>query len=209
MLAQMIFGTITKGFVAALASGPSNPNGPDGPIALEMDVVTSETFFLTATPTRSLVESGANVTDHVALEPEKLSINAIVSNTPLGWGKLGTKFSNPAKQAREYLEAAYNTRQPFDFVGGLKVYKSRVITSLNFPRTAQTGMALEFSCTMESIRIVSSKLVPQSKISSDSEASASPSVEKGDQPAVTASDRGSSTMLKVVKFLDPTSSFVQ
>ena len=166
MLYQMIFGTITKGFVSAanssnLPAGASGPLNLSEPIALEMDVVSQETLTLTATPTRSLVESGADVTDHVALEPEKLGIEAIVSNTPLGWGKLGSKFSNPAKQAREYLEAVYQARQPFDFVGGLKVYRNMVITSLTFPRTAKTGMALEFSCTMESIRVVASKLVPK------------------------------------------------
>lgn len=51
---------------------------------LEFDVVTSETHEGSSVLTERAVESGAPITDHKRANPRRVTIEAIVSNTPLG-----------------------------------------------------------------------------------------------------------------------------
>lgn len=51
--------------------------------ALEFDATLSETHSSAATPTDHAVEEGASVTDHVQAELERVSLEGIISNTPL------------------------------------------------------------------------------------------------------------------------------
>lgn len=152
-LFQLIQNNKPKGFV------PPDDAGT-GVIGLELDATILESPQYGATPTQSDVETGADITDHVELDPERLSIQGIVTNTPIDLLSGGIAISeNPAQDALFYLLELYRRREPFDFVGGLKVYSDMIITSFNPSRTPQTGNALEFTMTMQQIRIVDSEVV--------------------------------------------------
>lgn len=155
-LMQLLFGrNKKKGFC-----DPGDDGGSDT-ISLQLDVVMSETPEYTSTPTKTQVEDGSDITDHVALEPEKLSFEAVVSNTPLGWDMLVSedRFTDRAQAAHEYILDLFNGRKPFDFVGALGVYKNMIITKYSPSRDAKTGNTLQFSMTIEKIRIVSTAIV--------------------------------------------------
>lgn len=155
-LMQLLFNRTTrKGFV-----NPGDAGGTET-IALELDAILSEAPEYVATPTKNPIETGANVTDHVSLEPEKLTIEGIVSNTPISLLRIlsGVTFTDPAAEAFTYLEELYKSRQPFDFVGDLKIYESMVITSFNPGRTPTTGQTLQFTISMEKIFFADSQLV--------------------------------------------------
>lgn len=153
---QLLFRAKRKGFVT-----PANSDGTGGPIALELDALINEDPDFTAEPTKSIVESGATVSDHVTLRPLKLSLSGVVSNTPVGLQSLaqGAAFFDNAAQAFKFLKDLFTNRVPFDFVGGLMVYHNMVITSFNAPRTKDTANTLTFTMTLEQITIVVSQSI--------------------------------------------------
>jgi hypothetical protein len=51
---------------------------------MELDASLVETHQASATITQNEIESGSNVNDHIILSPEKLVIEGVVSQTPLG-----------------------------------------------------------------------------------------------------------------------------
>jgi hypothetical protein len=171
---QLILGNKPKGFV------PPDKTGT-GVIGLELDATILESPQFTATATRSDVETGVDITDHVELDPQQLSIQGIVSNTPVSF--LGGLIisGDPAQDALNFLLDLYRNREPFDFVGGLQVYSNMVITSFNPSRTPQTGKALQFTMTMQQIRIVDSEVVEAVNFDEDVEHSAGDSQSLGTQ----------------------------
>lgn len=138
-------------------------------IGLELDALVTEDPQYTATVSKNSVESGAQISDHVAINPLTLNVDAVISNTPVSFLKIvtGATFSNPAKSAYKYLVDLFQTATPFSFVGGLQVYHNMVITSLSAPRTAATANALRFQCKMEQVNIVASQELELSKIKND------------------------------------------
>lgn len=185
-LMQLLFNKATrKGFV-----NPGDAGGAET-VALEMDAILSESPEYTATPTRNPIESGANVTDHVTLEPEKLTIEGIVSNTPISLLRIlsGATFDDPAADAFSFLEALYNNRQPFDFVGDLKIYENLIITSFNPSRTPTTGQTLQFTVTMEKIRFADSMLVTATHFAAEVEHTAPDKQDLGAQAVEEATEK--------------------
>ena len=51
---------------------------------IAIDCTVTETHTSTATVTEHPVESGSNITDHIRPEPVQLSVNGIITNTPIG-----------------------------------------------------------------------------------------------------------------------------
>ena len=155
-LMQLLFGKSNrKGFCL-----PEDEGGTDT-VSLELDVISSENPSYTAVPTKTQVESGADVTDHVALDPIKLSIEATVSNTPVGWDKLltGALFDDRAQAGHEFILNLYNGREPFGFIGSLGVYENMIITKYAPVKDSKTGNVLQFTADLEQINIVESALV--------------------------------------------------
>jgi hypothetical protein len=196
-LVQLLLGkNVKKGFVKPEDSGDTED------IALELDATMVESPEYNATPTMNEVESGASITDHVTLSPETLTIEGIVTNTPIGIKQLlsGAQFGNPAQDAFLFLKKLYDDRLPFDFVGGLKVYSSMVITGFSPSRTSTTGQALRFRMTMQQIRIVESEVVESRRFSDDTKHTAQKSQDLGsqatDEASEKATERGSSILAK-------------
>jgi hypothetical protein len=138
-----------------------------GIVALQLDALMVENLDLNAAPTRSEVEDGSIISDHVTLNPMKLTIEGVISNTPVSvktfLGKT-TVLSSPVQDAHKKLSELYRNRTPFDFVGGLQVYKGMVLTNYNPTRNSKTGSVLQFTASMEQIRTVHSQVVPVEKI---------------------------------------------
>ncbi len=145
-----------------------------------VDAAVSEKHSFASTPTRNPVEEGAKVTDHVELEPVRLSIQGMISDSPLDFQILnniakgdfkaiGKSFKDglnnslgKTSRSIEQFEALLQlqkSRQPFEVITGLKIYKDMILTSLDIDRTATTGKALHFTAEMEQIRIVSSQVI--------------------------------------------------
>jgi len=193
------FGIFPKrGFVAPADSGKSGYAAAYEPVHLVLDAMISEVPEYTATPTQSQVETGGTISDHVTQKPLKLMVQGIVTDTPIGYGREFTSaFSGslPSTKAFTFLEDLYLSRQPFDFVGGFRTYRSMVITHFSPTRNAETGDALRFTCTMEQVTIVSSVTLLQVK-------SAQPKTSHGSQPTAAATPVQQEALPKLMTFSD-------
>ncbi len=146
--------------------GPSA--APRDAVYLRLDAMISEMPEYDAQPTQSQVEDGETISDHVTLKPVKLAIQGIVTDTPVSFDReFSSQFAtpSPSKAAHIFLKTLYENRIPFDFVGGLDVYKSMVISKYAPQNTAETGDSLRFHCTMEQVKTVSTQIITTKKAS--------------------------------------------
>jgi hypothetical protein len=75
---------------------------------LELDCSLSETHEAPARVTEIEIESGASINDHIILQPLKLTLNGIVSKTPLGAaGLLGSIATAGATQAAKNISSKF------------------------------------------------------------------------------------------------------
>jgi len=194
-LMQLIVGKNSKkGFCL-----PGKKGGTDN-ISLEMDVILSETPNYSATPTKSQVESGADITDHIALDPVSLTIEGIVSNTPVGLDKIltGQQFKNRSEAAHQFLLNLRNSREPFDFVGSLGVYENMVITKYSPVRDSKNGKALVFTATLDAITIVETSMVASTNSSDDVKHGTAGTENSGHQATKSASDKNKTIAASLV-----------
>lgn len=137
--------------------------------SITIDASVQENHVSTCDLTENPVEDGATITDHVQMKPAELTIDGVISNTPISFavldnirGLIDTVTSILGKTSRSI--EAYNellrlqkSRVPFKVVTGLKVYTDMILTSLSVPRTAATGNAIHFSAVMKQIIIAKSE----------------------------------------------------
>ena len=200
-LAQIIYNRAPwlnpKGFVSSLNSNPDKDltTQKTGPLVLAMDCLLFENLTLTSEPTKSEVEDGEVISDHVTLKPMKLSIEAIITNTPLpeSLAFIETNYKllpSPAVAAHAILTKLYQERIPFDFVGGFQVYKGMVLTTYNPQRQVKTGSILQFAATLEQIKTVTTQTVQAAKMNSAAKKNTAPKQDMGTQPAASGTAKG-------------------
>ncbi len=147
---------------------------------LILDASIDESYTSGAQVTDFPVESTPNevrtdVTDHVRILPRTLSINGIISDSPLPLQTLSLEaftsglgssalaqtlgFATRSQLGYLELERLMNDRVPFDVVTGLDVYSPVLITSLNVTRNSSTGRALNFRMTVKEITLVDTEIV--------------------------------------------------
>lgn len=140
-----------------------------GVAGISIDATLQETHSSSCTIARDPVEDGSNITDHVEMDPVKLTLECVISDTPLGYLIVGN-IQNTIRSAQELfgketrshgkwndLRKLQESRTPFTVVTGLKRYTNMLITNLSLPITAQDGNSIHFTIDMEQIRIVKSK----------------------------------------------------
>jgi hypothetical protein len=123
-----------------------------GVVELQADLTISEGHQRRADVTSNPVESGATIQDHVILQPETLSLEGFVSDTPAAplaaqWGRVQSTF--------EALDELWRAAEPLDVVTGRKTYESMVIVDLQLPRERPASMS--FSIEMQHVTIVSTQ----------------------------------------------------
>ena len=188
----------------------------DGTIAdIVMDAVVQESYDLQSDVTDHPVEPGFSITDlankkqvnsisdNVRKKPDTITINAIISNTPVsplgiqlikGLGNVSNSLSQknsfldafktvqagPSKEAFDKLNDIMDQGQIVKVVTSLKTYDSMVIQSLSINRTATTSQALVFTAVCKQIRLVQSLTVPAPEIPKSTSGQKKQS--KGSQP---------------------------
>lgn len=136
---------------------------------LVIDATVNQDHVGSAEITKNPVESGAQITDHVQLNPNQLIIEGIISDTPLGFpilqnvlnivNTVTTLFGQSSRSIDGFnkLVELKDKREPFTVITNLKRYSDMVIAELIVTRSNTTGNAIEFKATIEQIRIVSSQ----------------------------------------------------
>lgn len=152
----------------------------EGAIEFEADLTLEETHERTSEISQNPIESGGFVSDHVILNPERVTIQGFQTDTPAA--VLALFRGGRTQDAFEKLESAWKSREPMTLVTGRKTYKSMMITRLSLPRDRPKSMA--FTIELQKIQIVETQTgrlgagfaVAAGALSSAAEASPSPEV---------------------------------
>lgn len=109
------------------------------------------------------VEQGAQINDHAfKLQPE-VTLQCGWSNSDLSalGGSLEAIFDGGSLPSSDYINAVYSqllalqeTREPFDVVTSLRLYRDMLFKSLRVVKDQKTGSALSVTATLKQIRIV-------------------------------------------------------
>jgi hypothetical protein len=144
---------------------------------LAFDAVTTETHETGSTLTEHAVESGAPISDHKRPNQRKITIEAIVTNTPIGTPPLSGFGPSPVDFSERKSEAAGATVRVFtarfdrmtDALDTLdllattaitvtistrvRTYEACQIVSVSAPRSAEDGDSLRFTIEARQVRI--------------------------------------------------------
>jgi len=127
-------------------------------VSIKIDVVSQETHSLSDTITDHPVEEGSDVSDHDRPDPDQVTLECLITNTPLDGTAPDPNRGNNAWQSLKNLRGTNTLLSVFTTLGR---YDNMKITTLSATRTSQNFAGLEFSVTFKKIRIVQNKLTSQ------------------------------------------------
>jgi hypothetical protein len=181
---------------------------------VELDATISASHSFRVEATQHPVERGAKITDHLRPEPEVVTIEGLITNTPISrtqqtravavtGGTLSTTAGEPsvfgvpgyAQEAFAKLLAIKDAGALVTLVTELKTYTDMAIVQLTVPRDATVGDALRFSATFQKIVIVDNKVT---QIRPATDPRANKKVKRG-RGVVTDIQHASKVVRKVVK----------
>ena len=128
--------------------------------SIEFDVLVSTEETLKNEVTKNPVETGFLVADHIIIDPIKISIVALVTNTPVTWFEY-FGGSNPDRQLEtiQALEMLHATRQLVTLFLKDRVFENMAMTDCKIPRNKENGLALKIPMDFEQVVFVDSRLV--------------------------------------------------
>lgn len=161
--------------VAALLNRPQASIGSqeNSDLSILLDASVSETHTSAASITSHPVERGANITDHVHREPDTITIQGIISNTPTRFpeGTVGVALirsvanlvsgvsNDLAKTGYEQLRQLVEGKELIKIVTTLREYNDMLLENLTVTRDADNGDCLNFSVTARQVRLISTSSV--------------------------------------------------
>ncbi len=144
---------------------------------LVVDAFLKETHTFSSEVTEHPIESGITVVDHVNSKPFCLSIDGIISNTPMSLVGL-TAFDSMTRYfegenndfaliAFEKIEDLFMKREPITIATSLKTYHKMVLESLSVERGGGAHESLHFTCSAKQIRLAHQERIkiPEPKVS--------------------------------------------
>jgi len=132
---------------------------------IELDIIVNESAQTNSTITSNPIENGADVNDHIIINPMTFSITGIVSNTKVSiLGGLNTlesfaSDSTPSADAWEDLLELQTSRTPFTLITNLKAYDNVVIENLSESQDKDTSNSLHFTANLREIIFVGSEVL--------------------------------------------------
>lgn len=122
--------------------------GSTGRIAnLDFDATISELHQAESRVTSQPVEQGVNISDHIANEPLRMTIEGFVTNSPLSGGGFGDRVQDAFNTLFE-LRA---NKTLVTVVSGLKIYDNMAITRISVPRDRSSGDAIRFTVDLQEV----------------------------------------------------------
>lgn len=101
------------------------------------------------------VEKGADVADHVRARPIAVTIEGVVTDTPIGaMVALRNDSPKPSNDARAHLVKIRDDREPGTLETTLGTYQNMVLEQLQFPRSVDDGDSLRFRATFKQVELV-------------------------------------------------------
>ena len=124
-----------------------------------LDVNITEEHQFEAEVTDHPVEKGSDVTDNVRTKPDVVTIESIVSDSPLGAvARSRAAGTLPTDEALALLRAIRKAREPVAIETSLGRYENMVLQSLRIPRNSQIGTsAIQFTATFKQVEVVTNQ----------------------------------------------------
>ena len=130
------------------------PDGAGGTDTLVVDACVKEDHALENATTDHPVEEGYNVTDHSRPQPRRLSLECVVSNSPIGRSTLS---SNDALATWRIFEGLWKNPQRVSVSTSRGLYESMLVEKVTNAVDAKSANALVFTVTLKEIRVVKSR----------------------------------------------------
>jgi len=155
---------------------------------LEFDATIHESHEYVNTVTEFPVEKGFNISDHVIRQPEKLTMEGFITNTPIprssdlspidGANAEQSRVETALEQLLDLAGLPSPTKNVSDITTdalfpkvidivetGLRQYKNMVITRITIPRDRNTGETMQFTCEMKHLITVMTETVIMQNVS--------------------------------------------
>ncbi|MGN6103661.1 MAG: phage baseplate protein [Kofleriaceae bacterium] len=154
--------------MAEIPTGAFTPAGQfamiefaDGSARFLIDVTLSEDHTFESDVTKFPTESGGTFTDHIRKEPITITIEGLVTNTPLDAMRTIRQQESPAAAqfAYAFLLAVWNRDEPVTVRSSLGTFRQMALTSLTVPRSREVGDALKFTARFQQIETKSNARV--------------------------------------------------
>ncbi len=134
-------------------------------VRLLIDVTVSEDHAFESEITDYPVESGGTISDNIRQRPITVSIEGIISNTPLGQMRALRPDSEIAAQVgHAFLMQVWTSRATVTLRTSIGTFKKMALSSVNFPRSKDTGNALHFSARFQQIVTVTNARVSDKRV---------------------------------------------
>jgi len=88
------------------------------------------------------VEDGSVMNDHIENDPERVSIQYLISNSPILITPLGSDGVDRVQNAIDTLMEIRDNKSMLTVVSGLKVYEDMVVRNIDIPIRRNLGQAL-------------------------------------------------------------------
>jgi Dit-like tail protein len=133
----------------------------DGTPSFGFDAVIREQHARELTVPQEPTEAGFVVADHAYLQPDRLSIEAAVSDIALRPSASDPFASSASRSVKAFdlIRKLQESMEPFSVQTGLLLYDNMEITSFSADQDARTSSALIFRAEMTRIRITSTRTV--------------------------------------------------
>lgn len=121
---------------------------------ITIDASLSEDHVYRNTPTRLTIEDGSKITDHISIEPNRLEMTVLFTDTPISnydiTEQFGT-FEGRAKQFFQKLKAIRDQKKIVTIITGLIPHQSMALSELGVPRRSGDGKKVECRCIFDQI----------------------------------------------------------
>jgi hypothetical protein len=141
------------------------------PALVEFDASISESHNDEAEVTEHPIEEGSNISDHFRKLPVYLTLEGMITNTPIVFLASLTPNSpivGDFKPTWDRVETAYAKLREFqtagvlvDVITSLRTYANMALISVGVVREASTGNALHVSMTLREVKIANSLSIDQ------------------------------------------------
>jgi hypothetical protein len=124
-----------------------------------LDINVSEEHQLESEVTDHPVERGGDITDNVRPKPIVVTVESLVSDSPLGFvAQSRTPGTLPTDEALALLRRIRQSREPVAIETSLGRYENMVLQSLRIPRNAEVGThALQFSAVFKQVEFITNE----------------------------------------------------
>lgn len=177
-------------------------------VLLEVDATPSINHSRVSQLTKSPVDNGSELSDHINLENKQVSLECIVVKNPFNFfssalstvasATLGTnpftaglaaslgglllRSSNRVEDSYLLLNQLWENRVPFTVVAGFEIYTNVVILKLSIPENSKTKNAVKFNLTLEQIKFATTEtIIIQALSDIETSIRTTPPIRKGQQ----------------------------